>query len=411
MDIKPNKLARLGTPIVCAILLVLATLSYFIKYPEIISARATLSGTNMPKPIMVYQSGKISHLFTQNGSQLAEGDLIGCMETTADWKEIMRLSSRIDSLYKSLNTSDNKNIEKIMSIPFTNLGELQSDYQTFTLSYIPFRDYVIGAYASSKRMLLENDIQLTAQAKEALEQQSLLFKEDISLSQTTLDNNKALLKDKIISEQEYRELSSRDINKKMTVPQLRSGYVAIASQKNEKQKELLELDNQIKTQNALFRAAAYNFKSKIETWKRNHLLIAPVAGILSFKTFIQENQFLETGKTLGIINPINSDYYLEMLIPQNNLGKVATGQKVLLKFNAWQWQEYGTVTGKIEYISNVASDSGYLAKIILPHGFHTNRGKILSYKEGLQAQAEIITNDITLMQRFYYSMIKQLKND
>lgn len=411
MDIKPNKLARFGTPIICAILLVLAALSYFIKYPEIVSAKATLSGTNTAKPIVVYQSGKISHLFIQNGTQVNEGDLIGCMETTADWKEIMLLSARIDSLYQSLNTNNNKNIERIMLIPFTNLGELQSDYQTFTLSYIPFRDYVIGEYAFTKKNLLENDIRLIAQAKAALEQQSQLFKEDISLSQTTLDNNKALLKDRIISEQEYRELASQNINKKMTVPQLQSGYVAIASQKNEKQKELLELDNQIKTQNALFREATYNFKSKIDTWKRNYLLIAPVSGILSFKTFIQENQFLEAGKTLGIINPINSNYYLEILIPQNNLGKVDTGQKVLLKFNAWQWQEYGTVTGKIEYLSNIASDSGYLAKIILPNGFHTNRGKILSYKEGLQAQAEIITNDITLMQRFYYSMIKQIKNE
>jgi multidrug efflux pump subunit AcrA (membrane-fusion protein) len=411
MDIKPNKLARYGTPVICTILLLLFSVSWFIKYPETVSGMAKLTGTNAPKPVLVYQSGKLLHLLKQNGTQVGIGEIIGCMETTADWQEILQLSSRIDSLYAALNKNDNDKVATIMSLPFTHLGELQSDYQAFTQSYIPFRDYVIGGYANRKRALLQNDINYIRQSKTVLEKQSGLYEEDIALSQTTLNNNKALLKDHVISEQEYRELSSQTISKKMSLPQMQSGYINVASQQNDKQKELLELDNQIRTQESLFREAAYSFKSKIDTWKRNYLLTASIAGTLTYSTFLQENQMLEAGKTMAFITPSNNSYYLQMLVPQNNLGKVDIGQKVLLKFNAWQWQEYGTVIGQVAYLSNIATDSGYIAKIVLPAGLVTNKNKAIGYKEGLLAQAEIVTNDMRLSERFYYDIIKQLKRE
>jgi HlyD family secretion protein len=76
------------------------------------------------------------------------------------------------------------------------------------------------------------------------------------------------------------------------------------------------------------------------------------------------------------------------------------GQDVLLKFPAWPAQEFGTVKGKIDYIKNIPSDSGYLAKVILPDGLHTSYNKNLIYAEGMIANAEIITADKKLSDRF-----------
>ena len=55
-------------------------------------------------------------------------------------------------------------------------------------------------------------------------------------------------------------------------------------------------------------------------------------------------------------------------MPQYNFGKLKPGQKVLLKFQAYPFQQYGSVAGKIDHISASPSDSGYLAKVILPEG-------------------------------------------
>nr|WP_287101480.1 HlyD family efflux transporter periplasmic adaptor subunit [Hydrotalea sp. AMD] len=95
-----------------------------------------------------------------------------------------------------------------------------------------------------------------------------------------------------------------------------------------------------------------------------------------------------------------------MNIPQTNFGKVKTRQKVLLKLNAYPYQEYGYVEGRISFISAIPTDSGYMAKVNLVNGLATNYYEALQYREGLTAQASIITADKRLLQRFYENFLK-----
>lgn len=67
---------------------------------------------------------------------------------------------------------------------------------------------------------------------------------------------------------------------------------------------------------------------------------------------------------------------------------------MLLKFDAYPWQEFGTVTATVDYVSAIPADSGlYMAKLSLPKELITNYNKPIVFKEGLLAQAEIITKD------------------
>ena len=90
---------------------------------------------------------------------------------------------------------------------------------------------------------------------------------------------------------------------------------------------------------------------------------------------MQENQQLQANQTICFINPENSAYYAQIVIPQSNFGKVAVGQQVLLKFPAYPFQEYGAVKGKIAFISHIPADSGYLAKVVLTDGLNINYKK------------------------------------
>lgn len=98
----------------------------------------------------------------------------------------------------------------------------------------------------------------------------------------------------------------------------------------------------------------------------------------------------------------------ELYVPQANFGKVKLGQEVLIKFPSYPFQEYGSVKGKIDFISNIPTDSGYLAKLSLPNALTTSYQKEVQFREGLQAQGEIITQNMRLLQRFYYNIIKQV---
>ena len=66
-----------------------------------------------------------------------------------------------------------------------------------------------------------------------------------------------------------------------------------------------------------------------------------------------------------------------------------------------------SVIGKIDNTKSAPTDSGYLAKVILPQGLTTNYKKTLQYRDG--SQADIITQDMRLQERFYNNVRKQLE--
>ena len=82
--------------------------------------------------------------------------------------------------------------------------------------------------------------------------------------------------------------------------------------------------------------------------------------------------------------------------------------QVQLRFEAYPYQEVGFVKGKLDYVSPIASDTGFLASVRLQNGLQTNLNKTIHYKNGLQAQALIITKDMRLLERIYYSVVKSV---
>lgn len=305
--------------------------------------------------------------------------------------------NKIEQIFLFLNTS------------YQNLGELQVSYQTFEQSYNMFRNYLSGGFYLSKVNMLTKDLAFLQKMHSNLLEQKGLSTEDLGLSQKTFNANKSLNDDKVIADVEFRNESSKLISKKLSLPQISSSIISNEAQQNEKLKEIAELQNNIAQQKNIFSQSLNTFKSQVEDWKKKYLLIAPIDGKIAFATFLQENQQLKAEQVICFINPENTEYYAEIYIPQTNFGKVKTGQEVLLKFPSYPFQEYGSVNGKINFISNINTDSGYVAKVILPNGLNTTYKKQLQFRDGLQAQGEIITQDLRLLERFYYNIIKQVK--
>jgi HlyD family secretion protein len=124
---------------------------------------------------------------------------------------------------------------------------------------------------------------------------------------------------------------------------------------------------------------------------------------------LQKNQQVLSNEIIGYVNSSESQYYGETYISQFNLGKVKVGQTVILKFSAFPFQEYGIVYGELKYVSDIVANDGYMAKISFPRGLVTTHNMKIQYREGLSAQGEIITKDLTLLQRFYYNIIRVIK--
>ena len=219
-----------------------------------------------------------------------------------------------------------------------------------------------------------------------------------------MDANSSLLKDKVISQQDMRDMKSKLFAKQMSVPQLESALLTNEIAQTDKQKEISELEHTISQQKMLYQQAAQTLKSGIDEWKRKYIITSPVEGKVAFVVPLQENQFLPAGKIIGYVNPPDSRYYAMVELTQNNFGKIRAGQKVQLRFDAYPYAEFGYVEGRLNYVSKVPSDSGFLATIDLPRGLRTNYNLDVQYRSGLRSQAIIITRDSRLLERFYYNI-------
>jgi multidrug efflux pump subunit AcrA (membrane-fusion protein) len=405
---KPGFLIRYGTLFFLLVLVTLVVICWFIQYPDLVNTKAKLTSINAPKEVITKQPGKLIKLFAKENEVVKQGTVLGYLESTASHEELINLSNTIDSLQSLVNKNDIEKILPYLNTSAQNLGELQQSFQIFQQSFINFRNYISGGFYLSKKIMLGKDLAFIQKMHSNLLQQKGLNVQDLALSQKTFDASQSLKEDKVIAELEYRNETSKLINKKLTLPQINAAIINNESQQNEKQKEIMELENTITQQKSFFAQSLNTLKSQIDDWKKKYLLTAPIDGKIAFATFLQENQQLQSGQIICFINPENSEYYAEVYIPQTNFGKVKMGQQVLLKFPAYPSAEYGSIKGKIDFISNISTDSGYLAKVILPNGLNTSYKKQIQFRDGLTAQGEIITANMRLLQRFYYNIIKQV---
>jgi HlyD family secretion protein len=406
---KPGFLIRWGMLLLLSTLILIFFVCWFIQYPDIVYTKAKLTSINAPKEVKTKTSGKLVKLFAKEGEQTKHGTVLGYIESTANPVEIITISNNIDISQSLISNNRIVDIYPFLNSSYQNLGELQLSYQRFQESYNTFQTYLSGGFYLKKINMLNKDLAFIQKLHDNLLQQKVLITEDLYLSQKNYNAYKTLNDDKVIADLEFRNENIKLISKKLSLPQITASIINNKVDQNEKKKEITELQNNIAQQKYIFIQALNTFKSQIEDWKFKYLLISPIDGKITFATFLQENQQLQINQTVCFINPENAEYYAEIYIPQTNLGKVRIGQEVLLKFDSYPFQEYGSVFGKINFISNINTDGGYLAKVILPNGLNTSFRKQVQFRDGLTAQVEIITQNMRLLQRFYYNIISQIK--
>ncbi|HEX9511694.1 MAG TPA: HlyD family efflux transporter periplasmic adaptor subunit [Puia sp.] len=403
---QPSFIERWALLLFLLVLLLLFAGTWFIKYPDMIQANATLTAANAPKEILVRQDGKLTTLFVANDSDVKQGGTIGWIESTASHKEVLLLYSLLDSGERLLSRNETERVSALFRNEFLNLGELQASYQQFISSLQQFNDYLVNGYYYKRKRVLFEDLAYLQKMHQSIDMQKQLVQQDFALAQETVDANNSLYNDKVISKQDLRDQKSKLVGKQLSIPQLEATLLTNENTQASKEKEIDELEHAISQQKTIFRQALETLRSLAGDWKKRYIITAPIEGKVVFIVPLQENQFMQSGKTIGYVNPPDSKYYAQITLPQSNFGKVDTGQKVQFRFDAYPYQEFGFILGRLKYISKVPSDSGFLATVELPNGLITNYNKTIQYRNGLRSQALIVTRDARLIQRFYYNFIK-----
>ncbi len=408
----PSWLLRWGIAVVLAVLSLLLLGAWFIHYPDLVRASFKLTSANAPRAVVTRTDGKIVRLLVRENQSVRAGDVLAYLESTAYHDDVLRLSAELGSAWQlaGLGGSHPGRLEALAKLHLSGyhrLGELQVAYQTFEQAHIQLAAYLANGFYGKKKAMLRQEIADLQDMALNLHDQHTIQAQDIKLAGDEYAVQQLLARDKVIAPLDLTREESKYNARKLPYQQTVSALIANRTAQRTKAKEILETDRQIVEERDKFLQALNTLQSAVEGWKKTYVLTAPVAGRVVFPTALRENQTVRLNQELVYVAPLDTDYFGELYIPQQNAGKVQVGQRVLVKFAGFPYQEFGAVRGEIATIADMPlQDSVFRATVTLPIGLTTTYGKLLAYKTGMTASADIVTADSRLLEKLFYQLRK-----
>ncbi len=402
----PKALFRWGNTILFTFILLLLLLAYLVKYPDVNSAPIVITTQIPPEKSIARSSGAIEKILEENGEFVNENTPLAIIENTANYKDVFKLINIVDTV----NAQQSLFMFPIEETGFLQLGPIESSYTLFEKDYII---YILNK--SFDPYKIENNAQksLTIQLNQRLKilrEKKELNQIEISFKENELERYKNLYSKGIIAAQEWEainvnylqhEKNVKDLD--LQISQLESSIVDLnknsrTTKINEKKDQITLLRNTLQSYNQL--------KMDIKDWKMTYVLNSSIAGKLSYLQIWTENQEVKQGETIFTIIPDNSEQYIgKIKAPSENSGKLNIGQKVNIRLENYPYREYGMLTGIVKSISLTPDADGlYLIDVSLKKDLVTTYNKKIEFKQEMVGTANIITEDLRLLERFFYQI-------
>lgn len=397
----PRLIVRVGITVILLVVAGLFVGSYFIKYPDIVSATITVNTENLPAAVMAKSSGRIDSLYVSEKQHVEAGDILAVLENTADVKDVMWVKAALDGTDSSWRTSSASTLQ---------LGDIQSAYTAFTKAKKD-HDYFVSADYHNKKIAVINR-QIAAQ-KNILQKSSAqlnVSREQLASAKRIFSMDSSLFAKGMISVAEYESAKNAYLQQLQSYQSARLGIDNQQMGILQSEQSVFDLEQQrTETENGLqvaLAGAAENLRTQIAAWEKNYLVTAPCSGVVTMTKYWQKNQNVSAGDVLLTVVPEGDVRIIgKILLPLQGAGKVKVGQTVNVKFDNYPYMEYGMVKVEIRNISLVPievkeGEKAYMLEVEFPEKLTTTYGKELKFSQDMAGTAEIITEDLRLLDKF-----------
>jgi multidrug resistance efflux pump len=155
-------------------------------------------------------------------------------------------------------------------------------------------------------------------------------------------------------------------------------------------------------------------KTDLKNTQQNLLTIrSPYEGVIISMDQRSVGTFVQQGQVLCQLAPKDSKPRARMTLNEVGLPKLIVTQRVRYFFEAYPYQRYGTVTGKLDWISPSAvttSDGSRFTALgsLDRYDIFSRAGKILPLRVGMRGDAHIIVGSRTMIE-YAFEPIRQLR--
>lgn len=409
----PHWMIRWGNILFLVLILLLLFISWFVKYPDIILSEALITTQIPPQKEFAKTTGKLQVILVKDHEQVNANQPLAIIENTANYIDVFQLKSVLETIKINMQSFS----FPMDSLPILFLGDIESQYALFENSYIQYRLNKELEPFSNEAVANKISISELKTRIQSMQSQKEINKTEMDYLAKDLKRNTSLFEKGIISAQEYENKqvqyaqAERNFkNFESSISQLREGLsnahkTSKGSEISRVKEEMLLLKNVIQSFNQL--------KNAIKDWEQQYVLQSNIDGYVSFLNYYNTNQTVTAGDLVFTIIPQeNSSYIAKLKTPAQNSGKIKVGQKVYVKLENFPEAEFGVLKGQVKNISLIPDQNGfYLIDVELPTRLITSYNKEIEFKHEMPGMTEIVTEDLRLIERFFYQFKDILKRN
>lgn len=397
----PNWILRSGITIILLVIIILLIGSWFFKYPDVLNSRVVILTENPPVQLKAYASGKLTHIFYSENQDVQQDSVVAVIENTANLNDIFLISIMLDTLSDIRYFPENIDLK---------LGELQQSWSGLVRIISSYRNFIEIDYYEQKNESLASQINYHNKYYSGLLNQVKIMDKENSLALVQFERDKSLYNDNVIAKIDFEKSEQTYLQQKRNYESSKTSLINTQMQINQLYQQILDNNiqktNELNTYEIQIEDALQGFKSQLAKWKQSYLIISPIDGRVSFNKVWFENQSVSAGDLIVTIIPKNEMRIIGKAdIPSTGVGKVKPGQTVNIKLDNYPYMEFGMLKAKVKNISLVpiTTEQGifYSAEIELNDSIlTTNYNKSIPFSQNMTGTAEIITDDLRLLERF-----------
>ena len=410
----PPWILRRGITILFVIVMALLIGSWFYKYPDTITAEITVTSLEPPASIIARSTGKIDDIYAGNNQTVTTGTPLAVVQHPANSDDMLSLI-QIMKQCEDTGYSD-ETVFTVFAEKSFALGGIQSVYAAFLNSLSDYQNYKKLNYYPQKIAAQQKQLITQREYYKRIIRQEPVVSEQFQTSKSIFERDSILFSKSVISGNEYDISKSSFLQNKQAYLSFNASLKQSELQLMQGEEKLLDLRQQARELEQKYQLSLQNaietLNAQIKAWEHDYLLVSPINGVVTQMGVWSSNQNVNTGETVFTVVPSQQDKPKgKALLPVQGAGKVKIGQRVNVRINSFPDQEFGYLSGRVESISSVPTAEGfYVVQINFPKGIVTNYGRTLPITQQMLGNADIITNDLRLMERLFMPIKKLLKN-
>jgi len=428
-------------------IIVLILLAHFIEYPEVLTSNVEIITEIPPTSITLEKAGELDTLYIQDKTNVSKGQLVAKVRSVAEMEDLLILENKInsfpiDKLFKNyLKNSKNINLDdqsSLLSIyentvkdfgfkkndfpKGLNLGELANLYSQFNVEFDEVLQFIKQNITSLQINSMVKEIERIQLLNQSLKGQQEIFQNEFFLTTKNYERNKKLNENSVISDVEKESFEKEFYQQKRALENFEtlqlSNELAIEEKRSAIKNYFTDGLKEYASRLHKIKESLRLLQSTINTWKKNHLVYAPIGGTISFNKQITEKQFFNSGEHICYVLP---DEHSNKIIgvsemPVGNSGNIGIGYPVKIRLDAFPYQEFGIIEGKIKDIAlspNQNKSGENFRKVIIElknNELKTAYEKVIPFAQKYTGTALIIKEKRSILSRLLESLYSLIEN-